>query len=138
MMVLGKSNGEVEISIGKLHLDPRVSSCVARWHSENGRFATAVKGDLLDGVGSDWITLSDFDKLIVGRKLQGRRLLPVVDDSHSNGSQPCIVPGGLIRDKEGIHLKPSVADQVEGGVVCTLEGVAEELSSGQPDGKVWV
>ena len=137
MMLLGKSNGEVEIGISNLHLDPRVSSSVARWHSEKGRFAV-VEGDLLDGVGSDWITLSDLDKLIVGCELQGRHLLPVMEDSHSNGSQPRIVPGGLIRDKESIHLKLSVADQVEGGVVCSLEGVAEQLSSRQPDGKVWV
>ena len=31
-----------------------------------------------------------------------------------------------------------VAKEVEGGVVATLEGVAEQLSFSESDGKVWV
>ena len=37
-------------------------------------------------------------------------------------------PSRCCRNKESIHLKVVVAQQVEGGIVATLEGVAEQLS----------
>ena len=62
----------------------------------------------------------------------------MVKDSDANRAKPSVVPVGVIRNKEGIHLELLVADQVEGGVVDTLEGVAEKVASREPDGKVWV
>ena len=44
----------------------------------------------------------------------------------------------VIGNKESIHLKLVVAEEVENGVGSTLEGVAENSSSRQPDGKVWI
>ena len=61
-----------------------------------------------------------------------------MEGSDSNGTQPCVVVVGGIRNKESIHLKVVVAKEVEGGVVATLEAVAEQLSFSESDGKVWV
>ena len=53
-------------------------------------------------------------------------------------SQVAIVAISVIENKESIHLELVVADEAENGVGLTLESVAEQSSSGQPDGKVWV
>ena len=44
----------------------------------------------------------------------------------------------IIGNNESIHLKLVVTEEVENSVRLTLEGVAENSSSRQPDGKVWV
>ena len=59
-------------------------------------------------------------------------------DSDSNGAQPGVIIVCVISNKESIHLELVVADKVENGVGLALEGVAEQSSSRQPDGKVWV
>ena len=96
-----------------------------------GERSTAAQGKHLD-------SLSDPDDLIGCGELQCGCLVAVVVDSDADGAEPSVVPVGLVGNKEGIHLELAVADQVEGGVVDTLEGVAEKVSSGQSDGKVWV
>jgi hypothetical protein len=65
-------------------------------------------------------------------------LVAVVQDGDSNGAQPGVVVSSFVRDKESIHLELFVAEEVEDGTVHTLEGVAEQTTSRQPDGKVWV
>ena len=59
-------------------------------------------------------------------------------DGHSNGAQPGVVIIGVIGNKQSIRLELVVADEVEDGVALTLEGVAEQSSSRQLDGEVWV
>ena len=59
-------------------------------------------------------------------------------DGDSNGAQPCVIVIGVVRNKEGIHLKLVIVDEIEGGVYETLKAVAEQRSSRQPDGKVGV
>ena len=44
------------------------------------------------------------------------------------GAQPGVVVISRIRNKESVHLKVVIAQQVEGGAVVTLEDVAEQLS----------
>ena len=51
-----------------------------------------------------------------------------MEGCHSDGAQPGIVVISGIGNKESVHLKVVVAQQVKGGVVATLEGVAEQLS----------
>ena len=51
-----------------------------------------------------------------------------MEDSNSNGPQPSVVIGSGIWNKKSIHLKLVIADEVEGGVVQSLESVAEQIS----------
>ena len=73
--------------------------------------------------------LSDPDDLISSCELESGGLVSIMEGGDSNGSQPSVVPVGIIRNKESIHLELVVADKVEGGVFKTLECVAEKITS---------
>ena len=137
MVVFGESNSEVEIGVYELDLDARVPGSAVGWHLKHGQFAI-VEGELLDGLCLHLDSIPDCDELICRCELDTSRLLAVMEDGDSNRAKPSVVPVGVVRDKEGIHLELLVADQVEGGVVDTLECVAEKVASREPDGKVWV
>ena len=137
MVVFGESNSEVEIGVDELDLDARVPRSAVGGHLKHGQFAI-VEGELLDGLCLHLDSIPDCDELICRCELDTCRLLAVVEDGDSNRAKPSVVPVGVVGDKEGIHLELLVADQVEGGVVDALERVAEEVASGEPDGKVWV
>ena len=49
-------------------------------------------------------------------------------DGDTNGADPSVVDSPRIGDKESVHLKLVVTDDVEGGVVLPLEGVAEKVT----------
>ena len=137
MVVLGKPNSEVEVRVNKLDLDTREPGSVVGGNLKHGQFAV-MEGELLDGLGFHLNSVSNPDELVRGCELKSGGLLAVVKDCDANRAKPSVVPVGVVRNKEGIHLELLVANQVEGGVVDTLEGVAEKVASREPDGKVWV
>ena len=118
-------------------MNTRVSWSVIGWNIKHGQLAT-VEGQLLDGLGFKLDSLSNPDKLVSSCELECGNLLAIVVDSNPNGTQPGVVIVSVIGNKEGIHLELVVTDEVESGVRLTLEGVAEQSSSRQPDGKVRV
>lgn len=122
--ILSKTNSEVEICLDKLHLDTGISGGVVGWNFQHGQFAP-VEGQLLDGFGIQLNPLSNPDQLIDGSELECGGLLAIVKDGDSNGSQPSVLPVGVVWNKESIHLEVVIADEVEGRVVDTLESVAE-------------
>ena len=125
----GEANSEVEIRVDELDQDTRICVMATFRHLEDSQLVLSKGQPLqLPGVERDFPFY--LDRLISSCELQGGHLLAIMEDSHSDGSQPSVVPVGLIRDKESVHLQLSVADEVEGGVVSSLEGVAEQLSSG--------
>ena len=129
MAVLGESHGEGELGINEVHLNTRVLVCFVGWSLENGQLAL-VEGQLLDGLSIKLDFLSNPNQLISSYELECGGLLAITEGSHSDGPQPGVVVISGIRNKESIHLKVVVAQQVEGGIVATLEGVAEQLSFG--------
>ena len=137
MVALCVLDGELESSVNKLDMNARVSWSVVGWNFEHGQLAL-MEGELLDGLGFEVDSLSNPDQLISNCELKCGHLLAVMVDGDSNGAQPGVVIVGVVRNKESIHLELVIADQVEDGVALTLEGVAEQSSSGQPDGKMWV
>ena len=128
MAVLSKSDCEVELRVDKLHQDTRVDGGVVGWNLEHSQLAI-VEGKSLDSLCIELDSLSDLDELISSCELECGSLLPIMEDGDSNGPQPSVVPGSVIRNKESIHLKLLIADKVEGGVVQSLESVAEQTSS---------
>jgi hypothetical protein len=137
MAVLGESHGEGELGIDEVHLHARVQLGMVGRNLENRQLAI-VEGKLLDGLGVELDSLTNPDQLISSCEPKGGGLLSITEGSHSDGAQPGVVIISGIGNKESIHLEVVVAQQVEDGVVSTLEGVAEQLSFRQPDGKVGV
>ena len=134
MVVLGKSDSKVQLRIDKLHTDTRVELSVVGWNFENSQLAL-VEGQLLNSPCIELDSLSDPHKSISSCELE---CCPISQDGDSNGAQPSAVVISVVGDKESIHLELFVAEEVEDGTVHTLEGVAEQTTSRQPDGKVWV
>ncbi len=137
MVGLCELDGELQSRLDKLDMNSRISWCVIGRNFEHGQLGL-LEGQLLDGLGFNLHPLSDPDQLTSSCELECGHLLVVVVDSDSNGAQPDVVMIGVIGDKESIHLKLVIADKIENGVSLTLEGVAEQSSSRQPDGKVWI
>ena len=102
------------------------------------RQLSLVEGQLFDDICIKCDPLSNNNLVMSSNKLECGCLASIVENSNSSGSQLGVVPIGVIRNKESIHLKVVIAQQIENGVVATLEAVAEQLSFRQPDGKVWV
>ena len=137
MVILCKSDNKINPRVNKGHMNVRVSGTVPKRKFQK-RQLPSTENQFLDGSCIKLDSLSDPDKLISSCELECGHLLAVLADSDSNGAQPGVVIVGVVRNKESIHLKLVIADQVEGGVALTLEGVAEQSSSRQPDGKMWV
>ena len=137
MVILGKSNDEIELRVNELHLNTRVLSSAVGWNFMH-RQLSLVEGQLFNGVCIKCDPLSNNNLVMSSNELQRHRLASIMENSNSNGSKPCVVPIGIVGNKESIHLKVAIAQQIENGVVATLEAVAEQLSFRQPDGKVWV
>ena len=100
-----------------------------------------MEGQLFDSLGFHLNFLSDPDELISRCELKRGGSLGIifmVEGSDSDGTEPSVVPVSVVRNKEGVHLQLFIAHQVESGVLYALEGVAEQVSSGNSDGKVWV
>ena len=127
MAVLGESHSKGEPGVNIVHLNARVSLSVVGWNLENRQLAL-VEGQLLDGLCVELDSRSNPDQLISSSEPECGDLLSVTEGNHSDGAQPGAVIISGIRNKESIHLKLVIAQEVEGGVVSTLEGVAEELS----------
>ena len=86
MVVLGKSNSEVELVVYQLHLDTRVfGSSVVGWNLLYGQSAIVVD-QFPDGISRNLDFSSNSDELINSYKLQRGDLLALVNDNDSNGS----------------------------------------------------
>ena len=63
--------------------------------------------------------------------------MSVLDDN-SEGADPSNLVALRIGDKKSVHVDFFVADEVEGKAVLSLHSVAEEFSTLQEDGEMWV
>ena len=136
-VILCKSDNKINPRVSKGHKNARISRTVLERKFQKRQLPTA-KNQFLDGPCIKLNPLSDPNLSISSCELECGHLLAVMADSDSNGAQPGVVIVCVIGNKESIHLELVVADKVENGVGLALEGVAEQSSSRQPDGKVWV
>ena len=127
MAVLGKPDCEVEVRVNKLNLNMRVSGGMVGWNLENSQF-TIVERKSLNSLCLELDSLSYTEKLINSSEQKCVHLLPFVEDSNSYGSQPSVVIGSGIWNKESIHLELIIAEEVEDAVMQSLESVAEQVS----------
>ena len=116
MVVLGKSDGKVEMRIYKFHLHTRVDGSVVGGSLEHSQSAFA-KGQFLDSPSIKSDPLSNRDDLVCSCELEGDHLLAIMEDGDSNGSQPSVVPSSVIGNKVSIHYQLIIADEVEGVVL---------------------
>ena len=97
-----------------------------------------MERDLANSVGINFKSRSDDNCVVCSYELECGHLLAIVVDSDTNGTNPCVVDTTRVWNKESIHLELTVADDVEGGVVLSLEGVAEKTAFRKTNAKVWV
>ena len=107
------------------------------WYLHNGKLALSER-DLAHSVGIQFNARSNDNCVVRRYELECGHLPAVVVDSDTNGTNPCVVDTARVWNKEGVHLKLTVADDVEGGVVLSLEGVAEKTAFRKTNAKVWV
>ena len=136
MLILDKGDGEFEIGVLEFDSDTgRTRGAVRRI---NHCKSSLIESDLTHSVGIKFNSRFDDNHFVCSYELECGCLFAIVVDSDTNGTNPCVVDTTRVWNKESVHLKLTVADDVESGVVLSLEGVAEKTAFRKTNAKVWV
>ena len=140
MTFLDKSYSEVESNIDQIHLHFRLSVSSPSQTLCDGELPFG-KSEFFHSLGKEADTVVDVDHLFRGLEphLGGVGLL-VGGVLHHHSQRPN--PGDLLPPsilyEEGVHLEEAVADEVEGEVLFSVDGEAEELARWEHDAVVGV